>query len=89
MQSRYETYGATKLIDCGRARSALLAIIDHVVDAAGRLHRGRGRDHGDDDQHRVERRFARVQAEAEDEDQRADAAPEAEADRRPSGRRAR
>ena len=53
---------------------------DHVVDPAGRLHRRRGSDHGDDDQHRADRRLAGREPEAEDEHERADAAPEAEAD---------
>ena len=78
--SSHETYGAAKLSAFGRARSALLGDQDHVVDAAGGLHRrGRG-DHRDDDQHRADRRLAGREPEAEDEDERADAAPEAEAD---------
>ena len=52
----------------------------HVVDAPGGLHGRRRRDHGDDDQHRAGRRLARVEPEDEDQDQRADAAPQAESD---------
>ena len=52
----------------------------HVVDAARGLHRRGRRDHRDDDQHRADRRLARVEPEDEDEDERPDAAPEAETD---------
>ena len=77
---RYETYGATKLSTFGLRAQRLARDQDHVVDAAGSLHRRRRRDHRDDDQHRADRRLAGVEPEDEDEDERADAAPEAEPD---------
>ena len=54
--------------------------LHHVVDAARRLHRGGRRDHGNDDQHRADRRLAWIQPEQEDEHQGADATPEPEPD---------
>jgi hypothetical protein len=54
--------------------------LDHVVDAAGRLHRGGRGDDRDDDEHRADRGLARLEAEEEDEDERPDSAPETETD---------
>ena len=52
------------------------------VDAAGRVHHRGRHDHRDDDQHHVDRRRRRIDAEDQDQREQADGAPEAEADAR-------
>ena len=56
------------------------------IDAAGRVHDRRCHDHGEDDQHHVDRRRRRIDAERDHQHQQADRAPQAKSDAASSAR---